>query len=368
MRALKDGQVIRDTYEVERVLGEGAFAVVYRVNHKFLGRQAMKVFKTPGMNVKEIEDLLSEAVLLSRIGHPNIVRVFDANVIETDKGTFGFFTMEYVPGGSLDQFWQSHGRQYIPINTTIDIITQMCSGLAVAHSEKPPIIHRDIKPQNILIGYDAGGLRTKLSDFGLAKRVNPLTLLASAKGTRAFKSPEALENFQGDSPAGDIWATGATMYLMLTDRLPYTAISEKGEVELLQFDLSLVPPSKFNILVDERLDEIVGIALSIDKDRRYSSAQEMLADLIKWHPVDRKSHKLVSARATSDETKSALGTHTPADEERARSMVTKALELAKQSSRLVEAADLLERAINTLPQLREEYEYQLKLWRRGLTM
>lgn len=158
------------------------------------------------------------------------------------------------------------------------------------------------------------------------------------------------------------------MYLMLTDRLPYTAINENGEVELLRFGLSLEMPSKFNILVDKRLDKIVGTALSIDKDRRYSSAQEMLTDLMKWRPVDRKSHKRVSARATSDETKSALGVHTPADEERARSMVKKALEMAKQSSRLVQAADLLERAINTWPELRDEYEYQLRVWRRGLTM
>ena len=79
MRLLEDGQVIRDTYEVERFLGEGAFPEVYRVKHRFLGRQAMKVFKRVGMDLKEIEEMLGEAILLSQIGHPNIVRVFDAN-------------------------------------------------------------------------------------------------------------------------------------------------------------------------------------------------------------------------------------------------------------------------------------------------
>src|SRR5205823_7931133 len=83
---LEEGQTVRDTYEVERFLGGGAFAEVYRVKHRFLGRQAMKVFKRVGMNLEEIHEMLGEAILLSRIGHPNIVRVFDANVLEAAQG------------------------------------------------------------------------------------------------------------------------------------------------------------------------------------------------------------------------------------------------------------------------------------------
>src|SRR5438046_8985320 len=97
MRLLEEGQTVRDTYEVERFLGEGAFAEVYRVKHRFLGRQAMKVFKRVGMNLEEIHEMLGEAILLSRIGHPNIVRVFDANVLEAAQGTYGYFTMEISP-------------------------------------------------------------------------------------------------------------------------------------------------------------------------------------------------------------------------------------------------------------------------------
>jgi serine/threonine-protein kinase len=94
MSVLRPGQIVRETYEVERYLGEGAFAEVYRVKHRFLGRQAMKVFKTPGLELSQIERLLEEACLLSRFGHPNIVRVFDANILETAGGKLGFFTME----------------------------------------------------------------------------------------------------------------------------------------------------------------------------------------------------------------------------------------------------------------------------------
>ena len=78
---------------------------------------------------------------------------------------------------SLDKFWRSHGGRLVPISTTIDLIKQVCRGIAQGHGEKPPIIHRDIKPQNILVGYEPDGLRARVSDFGLAKTVNPLTLL-----------------------------------------------------------------------------------------------------------------------------------------------------------------------------------------------
>ena len=226
MPLLEEGQKIRGTYEIERFLGEGAFAEVYRVKHRFLGRQAMKVFKLIGMTIEEIKDMLIEAILLSRMGHPNIVRVFDANVTETSKGMCGFFTMEYVAGGSLECFWQNHADGFVPVKTSIEIIKQVCRGLSVAHNENPPIIHRDIKPQNILIGYDAKGIRARLSDFGLAKQVNPLTLRASGPGTRGFKAPEIFRDYKSDSCAGDVWALGCTLYLLLTDRFPFPELED----------------------------------------------------------------------------------------------------------------------------------------------
>ena len=225
MPLLQEGQNIRGTYEVERFLGEGAFAEVYRVRHRFLGRQAMKVFKRTGLTAKETEELLGEAIMLSRIGHPNIVRVFNADVMEIDAGLCGFFTMEYVAGGTLDRYWRSFAGRFVPVEQTLDIIKQVCQGLMVAHSEQPPIIHRDIKPQNILVGYDATGVRVRISDFGLAKRVNPMTLLASAQGTLAFKAPEFLE--KKDSTATDMWAVGTTMYLLLADQLPFPELDEE---------------------------------------------------------------------------------------------------------------------------------------------
>jgi len=365
---LYEGQTIRGTYEVERFIGEGAFAEVYRVKHRFLGRQAMKVFKMIGMTTEETEQMLGEAIMLSRIGHPNIVRVFDANTTDTSRGHCGFFTMEYVAGGSLEQFWQSFGSRFVPIEISIDIMRQICRGLSVAHSEQPPIIHRDIKPQNVLVGYDGTGLRVRVSDFGLAKQVNPLTLMASARGTRCFKAPEAFRDPQSDSSAGDVWALGSLLYLLLTDRLPYTEADDFDSANSRQFEKEVIPASRLNIQVDPMLEQIIAKALAMQPEKRYANAREMLNDLMKWSlrpAVLATSPKLAMS---SDMAKSALGLHSPVDEKRARQMINSAVRLATETGMLNDAADLLEEAFNKCPDLRKEYASQLQLWRRGVTM
>lgn len=366
MGLLSEGQVIRGTYEVERFLGEGAFAEVYRVKHRFLGRQAMKVFKMTGMTVAETEDVLAEAILLSRLGHPNIVRVFDANVTETSRGVCGFFTMEYVAGGSLEQFWRSHGARLVPVETAVEVLRQCCRGLAIAHGESPPVIHRDIKPQNILVGYDASGLRVRVSDFGLAKRVNPLTLMASARGTRCFKPPEAFVDFQCDSRAGDVWALGSTLYLLLTDRLPYSDAGDTDSLDPGRFERPLIPPSRLNVQVDQFLDQIVFRSLGPTPKDRYPGARELLNDLTRWQPRPVRAGIRIKGPGGSESSKIALGAHSPASQGKAREMAKQAIELAREHGRLAEAADLMEESFNRWPELREEYEYWIKLWRRGI--
>ena len=367
MSLLQEDQVIRETWKVERFLGEGAFAEVYRVKHRFLGRQAMKVFKQVGMTMEEVEQTLDEALMLSQFEHPNIIHVFDANIMDTSRGICGFFTMEYVPGGSLEQFWRSHGVQFVPLNTTVDIIKQVCRGIAVAHSATPPIIHRDIKPQNILLGYDGEGLRVRISDFGLAKHVNPMTLMASARGTPSFKAPEVFADIQCDSCAGDVWAIGTTLYLLLTDRFPYFEIGEP-DMDQTIFERPIIPPSQLNFHVDPSLDQITMRALAIDPKKRYPSAKEFLADIENWKSHPRTSAVVSKAESSSDKSKSALGPHSPAHFEEAREMASRAVKLSQDFRRLPEAADILEEACNKWPALREKYEYTLKLWRRGIRM
>lgn len=366
MRLLAEGQVIRDTYEVERFLGEGAFAEVYRVKHQFLGRQAMKVFKRVGMSRDEIHEMLGEAILLSKISHPNIVRVFNADVLESPRGTCGFFTMENVSGGSLDKFWHSHGGKFVPLSITLDLIRQVCRGLSVAHREKPPIIHRDIKPQNILVGYEADGLRARVSDFGLAKKVNPLTLMATAAGTLAFKSPEALNAGKSDSCAGDVWAIGTTLYLLLTDRLPYEMPSQLAWGAQGIFDKPLVMPSAINPDADNRLDEIVCKALEKKPEARFPTASELLTALEQWRP-DTGEFKAKRKTLSSEPSKTVLGPASAVDAKVAEQLVQRAFK-ARQSGRLAEAADVMEEAFNKLPDLRAKYSHQVRLWRCGVSM
>ena len=367
MAILHEGQTIRETYEVERFLGEGAFAEVYRVKHRFLGRQAMKLFKRGGMTVPEIEEMLGEAIMLSRIGHPNIVRVFDANVFETPKGLCGYFTMENVPGGSLEKFWHSYGTKFIPIDTCIDLMKQACRGLSVAHRQSPPIIHRDIKPQNILVGYEAEGLRARISDFGLAKKVNPLTLMATAAGTPAFKPPEAFSDAKGDSCAADVWAIGTTLYLLLTDRLPFDLPGDLGWGSKNLFKEKITPASDVNPDANRSLDRIITKTLEIKAEKRFQNAGELLDALDSWKPgVDKITHE---AKASCSEiSKIALGlAHSSPNKEEAEKMACKAIEL-KKAGKLADAADIMEEAFNKCPDLRDKYANHVKLWRCGISM
>lgn len=368
MPILEPGDLIKDTYEVERFLGEGAFAEVYRVKHRFLGRQSLKIFKRVGMSIEEIHDVLGEALLLTRIGHPNIVRVFDANVLETESGTRGYFTMEFVAGGSLRRFWQTHGINLVPIATSLSLIKQVCEGLAVAHQSVPPIVHRDIKPDNILVGHEAEGLRARISDFGLARNVNPLTLLATTAGTIAFKPPEAFSAKQGDSCASDVWAIGATLYMLLTDKLPFAdALSSSIAHHEQPVYRKLIPPSQVNPDVSIYLDEIVATALHWDVRTRYQSAQELLTCLNDLR--DTRPNLNSSKRTSIDhhQSKIALGSYTEPDQDGARILVERALDQGRMGN-IGEAADLMEEAFSKYPPLRIQFEDRVQLWRRGIAM
>ena len=207
-----------------------------------------------------------------------------------------------------------------------------------------------------------------MSDFGLAKRVNPLTLLASARGTRAFKAPEVFRDPYSDSCAGDVWALGSVLYLLLTDRFPYAELEDLDTVESKPFERPLIIPSRLNIHIDPALEQVVLRALAREPKERYPSAQELLVDLTKWKPHPSGAVAQPKSFSSSAISKDALGMHSPADEEEARAMATQAVTLSRQAGKLADAADLMEEAFNKWPDLRERYEYQLKLWRRGLMM
>jgi serine/threonine-protein kinase len=254
------------------------------------------------------------------------------------------------------------------IEVAVEITIQACRGLSAAHGETPPIIHRDIKPQNLLIGYDGAGLRVRITDFGLAKQVNPLTMLASARGTLLFKAPETVSDFHQDSTSGDVWALGTTLYLLSTDQLPYPPDPRDVSVEPKRFDKALVPAHTFNIRIDPHLEAILTRSLARDPRDRYPHAMAFLQDLEAWSAARTDRIAAPSGVMAQQTSKDALGHHDAANEGQARSKAQKARDLARQAATIGEAADLLEEALAQWPPLKDEYEYELKLWRRGVAM
>ncbi|MET0237989.1 MAG: serine/threonine-protein kinase [Kibdelosporangium sp.] len=267
---LAEGQRVEPGYVVERLLGEGAFAEVYRVRHRFLGRQAMKVFKRVGSRAA-VTEMLAEAVLLTRIGHPNIVRIFDAGTVPTDHGERGFFTMEYVAGGTLYRLWAEPRIRPLAVAETVRITHEVACGLAAAHSERPPIIHLDITPYNVLIGPDG---RARLGDFGLAKIAKPVPGKPRGQVTVAFAPPESVLGAVAESCATDVWALAAIAYLMLTDRHPYPEGASRR--------VRPVAPSALNADVDARLDDIILAALNPNPVDRTPNAIVLAGQLAEW--------------------------------------------------------------------------------------
>ena len=355
--------MIGTTYEVERCISEGAFGEVYRVKHRFFGRLAMKIFKLPTMPLGEAQAMLEEAFVLSRLGHPNIVRVYDAGLVQTPLGECPFFTMEYVAGGTLQDYWRSFGSAFVPLGKAVEVVQQVCRGLVVAHNQTPPLVHRDIKPQNLLVGYEGDGLRVRIADFGLAKRVNPLTLFATALGTLPFKAPEVFENPKGDSCAGDVWAVGCTLYLLLTDRLPWRG--KAGDTFApAERKLGLLPAHDFNPKVDPVLERILAKALAWERTDRYADAGPMLADLDTWRTPVAAVDK--SKMLDTPVMKTAMGPLSSPNEQRGEVLAKQAMQIAKSTGKLNEAADLMEEAFKHTPSLREKYDYHVKHWRRWI--
>ncbi|MBP2472715.1 serine/threonine-protein kinase [Crossiella equi] len=336
---------------VERRLGEGAFAEVYRVRHRVFGPLAMKVFKLVGTE-HEAARLLEEARLLSRLGHPHIVRVFDAGTLPTAAGARGYFTVELVPGGSLERLLAEHPGRPVPVAEAVEVVEQITEGLAAAHRQDPPVLHRDLTLANVLLGQDGrGGRRVLLSDFGLARHADPVTRLASAQGTFAFLAPE-VQRRQGYSAAADVYSVGTIAYHLLTRHFPYTDDPRLAPFALARFEHPARPPSQFNDEVDPELDAIVLGALDRDPGTRIPHAMA-LAD------------RLRARRASVPRQRDCPHGAGHADgERRARAALT----AARTPGGLPGAVAQLTGALDCCPCVRRRHGHRLALWRRGVVM
>lgn len=340
---------IRNTYTIDSFLGEGAFGSVYMVRHKYLGIQVLKIFH-PGIIPKEQEpELFNEAYILSKITHENVVRVYEANSFEYNRNRYCYIAMEYVKGGTLSNYIEKLVR--LPIDTAINMQRGICCGLAQLHKSEPPLVHRDVKPQNIMISMD-NGITAKISDFGLVKHVDPITRMTEAAGTLAYLPPEGFWGYE--TPASDVFSAGIIFYIMLTGVAPFKIptgykCTRKDEIRtaiIASRNKKPEPPSKFNLDLDDEINDIVLKALEPNIKKRYQDAESFL------NAIDQ--YQLKKFRLPGENVK-------------------KALELGKQYTNLKIAIDLLENAITQYPkekqrELKEKYKRTLDNWKRGIVM
>ena len=278
---LAKGSIVNDTYEVQFFIGRGAFGEVYRVKHKFLGTQVLKVLKQSYIENSDLKLVSSEARILAGLTHKNIVRIFETNTFELNGGRHFFMTMGFISGESLAQLL--HRDINLPIAVSLSIEIAVLRALREVHGNSPPIIHRDISPDNVLLSYEDGNSRALLSDFGLAQSLEQMSGIAGAGGKYLYMAPEC---FWGVClNASDIFSAGVVLYRMLTGLFPwnYDFDNEKDEdIETMVLRARKkrpTPPSKYNSACSESLDNIVLRSLNFDLETRYLSADEFLACL-----------------------------------------------------------------------------------------
>ncbi len=272
IRDLAKGSTIAGRYEILEQLGRGGMGEVYRARDTKLDEEmALKLLRPEIASDKiMIDRFRNELKLARKITHKNVCRMYD---FHEEEGT-PFITMEYVAGDDLKSQIQKRGK--IPIEEALSITRQVTVGLIEAH--ELGVVHRDLKPQNIMI--DKKG-HAKIMDFGIARSVElpGVTTTGMIVGTPDYISPEQAEGEEADQRS-DIYSLGITLYEMVTGNVPF-----KGDTALSVAikHKSQIPsdPKKLNPEVSEDLSRLILICMEKKKERRYQSAEELLADLVK---------------------------------------------------------------------------------------
>jgi predicted Ser/Thr protein kinase/TolB-like protein len=256
-------------YRIIEKLGEGGMGEVYLAEDTKLRRTvALKFLPSEYTSEPELKArFMREAQAAAALNHPNIITVHE---VAEHEGRL-YIAMEYVEGESLKDLVSKKG---LTIGEVLDMALQICDGLAVAH--QAGIIHRDIKPQNILVGKDG---RVRICDFGLAKLkdVTQLTQTGSTLGTVAYMSPEQAQGQEVDHRS-DIFSLGVVLYEVITGQLPFKGEHEAAVIHSIINDTP-EPLARYKADVPERLQTIADKALKKDPANRYQTVADMMVDL-----------------------------------------------------------------------------------------
>ena len=264
------GTKINDRYQIIKTLGEGGMANVYLANDTILDRMvAVKVLRGDLANdEKFVRRFQREALSASSLSHPNIVEIYD---VGEDEGNF-YIVMEYIEGKTLKQLIKKRGVLSLP--ETMDIMLQLLDALATAHDSY--IIHRDIKPQNIMI--KESGL-VKITDFGIAMALNSaqLTQTNSVMGSVHYLPPEQASG-KGSTIRSDIYSLGILMFEMLSGKVPFKGDSAV-EIALKHMKEPLPSVKEINPVVPQSVENIILKASAKNPKNRYRDVREMADDI-----------------------------------------------------------------------------------------
>ncbi len=265
------GKVLNDKYKITEVIGIGGMSIVYKAVDIYNNREvAVKLLKEEFNNDTFKTRFINESRVISMLSHKNIVDVLDVHISDDVQ----YIVMEYVDGITLKQYMSKRGA--LDWRESVFFTDQILKGLQHAHEKG--IIHRDVKPHNIMLLPDG---TIKVADFGIARfqRFDTVTIADKAIGTVHYISPEQASKNKVDEKS-DIYSLGITLYEMLTGKLPF-----EGEtpVEIALKQINEVPkkPSEYNPSIPKGLEEIVLKAISKRPENRYSSAEEMREALMK---------------------------------------------------------------------------------------
>lgn len=272
---LNPGTLLSQRYEIQSVLGQGGMGAVYLATHQALGgkRVAVKEMELKGLSKQELEQAVKqfnkEASLLANLDHPNLVQVTDY-FGESGKH---YLVMAYVKGETLQQKLKKHGRPF-----TWDVVKKYTEPLVEVlhyiHTQDPPILFRDLKPSNIMIE-DSGRLR--LIDFGIARTAqagDKTSTFLQGTGTSGFSPIEQYGGGQSTDQRSDIYALGATMYYLLTGKIPPDAVARISQGK------ELIPPSKLHPGLPSGVDDLIVNSLGLRQQERQSTMAEFRQQML----------------------------------------------------------------------------------------
>lgn len=259
-------------YEVSSELGQGAMGVVYKAMDPLIDREV--ALKTINLSLAQEEReefegrFYQEAKAAGRLSHPNIVTIFDVG----RSGDIAYIAMEYLHGRELRDLLNDN--KMLPVEQVIDITSQVALGLAYAHENG--IVHRDVKPSNVMVGRDG---HVKITDFGIARMASAAvrTQTGMVLGSPKYMSPEQVMGRLTDQRS-DIFSLGVMLYEMLTGQAPFQG-ENINAIMYQTLNSIAAPPSSLNPAVPEMLNFIVAKALAKDLDSRYQNARDLANDL-----------------------------------------------------------------------------------------